>query len=396
MTVRTILQDGRYTYRGVNFQSVPLRGPYYSFNASGGDSVPFDPNNLIDHAYQLTKIDVNAGVVLLYDTVTKQLSYIAADCQEFTHEQKWDSNDELKLFCKLQRKWQSQDFNGSNFLVEAHQPLRMLRDTVVRLRVFFEALHRGNIYKAAVSLHDPDKPYDKRLKTRFKKENSRVYKDLKTALGTKNLSSDLLASAVLEVQYGWRPLLSDAAAAAESLASIYHRVPKSTYKVRRKRTEIADQNIGSAILCKKQGSVAVQYLVEILGQPSTSDLLHLNDPLGALWEFTPWSFVADWFIPISDWLQTVNFQREVSISRFIRSEKSSNLSQCFPVNFGNTQSTMIVPSTLKVFQFSRTFPSTSTIADLPLPAFKPMSKALSPEHVLNAIALLTTSVNRFR
>lgn len=52
--------------------------------------------------------------------------------------------------------------------------------------------------------------------------------------------------------------------------------------------------------------ISIEARVTVVEHMSTPRRLGLQDPLGVAWELTPWSFVVDWFVPISTYLDTLN------------------------------------------------------------------------------------------
>jgi len=124
--------------------------------------------------------------------------------------------------------------------------------------------------------------------------------------------------------------------------------------------------------------------------------LHLNDPLSVAWEVMPWSFVADWFLPIGDYLGAVDFYRSFDINYIVRSEKVvrqgtfHDPGPYYEIEGAEGYFTREVT-------FTRSINSNpSTYADVPTPSFKSMQKALTPEHLLNAFALLTSTTDGIR
>jgi len=295
----------------------------------------------------------------------------------------WDGNDELKLIGKLSNKIRGNDFNGDAFLAESHQTLALLSSTARRLGGFLEALRHGNLYRASKYLGGPSKSV-----------GSKVLKSLKRELTPNGQSTGTLANAILEVQYGWRPLLQDAHSFGEALGHIYTKIPIQTYRVQRKVQENTDTS-GGGITFNARATKLVRLIVTISQQPASSTILHMNDPLAAAWEFTPWSFIADWFIPIGAYLAALNAYRELNLKSIVRTEVvtfSSNIKTVEP----NYVASGYEDYFLKTKTINRTLPSVSqNPSNIPLPAFKPLGKIFSPEHCLNAFALLHGSASQF-
>lgn len=123
----------------------------------------------------------------------------------------------------------------------------------------------------------------------------------------KRVTSGDISSTWLGLQYGWLPLLSDVYEAATNWEAVTNGPRKFSF-VKRKRVEWDVPNIldngGARFQGKNWYGIRCKVVItENLSQPRS---LGLMDPLGVAWELTPWSFVVDWFIPISTYLDTLN------------------------------------------------------------------------------------------
>lgn len=134
------------------------------------------------------------------------------------------------------------------------------------------------------------------------------------ALGAKHLGIDFrrgflhrsVADSWLEMQYGWKPLLSDIYGASEELRDEDRRKDQIV-RVARVLTRTSEDPGYSYPGTEVQGSCLLSlkayafYRVSDETQVWLSSLGLLN-PLEIAWELTPFSFVVDWFIPVGDWL----------------------------------------------------------------------------------------------
>jgi len=118
----------------------------------------------------------------------------------------------------------------------------------------------------------------------------------------------------LELQYGWKPLLSDVYGACDALS----KRPSSDWIVTGKGTALEDQR-GLKIL--NDSTSPVGWICEGEGQrgaftridavPSNDFIRSLasvgvTNPLEVVWELVPYSFVVDWAIPIGKWLSSMD------------------------------------------------------------------------------------------
>lgn len=302
-------------------------------------------------------------------------------------------NDQLALVNKLREKLRGSDFDASVFLGEGHQTLRMLADSAIRIRKSLVSLKRGDIAGSLRSLIEgtsrtPIKPYSsmKRLKDTSEKN---------------------LANNWIELQYGWLPLVKDAASLGETLA--YHLSCPLEMKVSvTQRKQKTDK--GNWSWCPTTNRPPYYYIqssgyrehhrrltVYVTENPSMLASLGITQPENVLWELAPWSFVADWFIPIGQWL-TARGLAELYKGTYIQGDLIRGMS--LPVQ-GGVNSTGGFPPTWPVFESdwyvdhvgrlagSHYTRSVGAAPSVPLPRFKGLAKAASWQHCANAVALLT-------
>jgi hypothetical protein len=208
----------------------------------------------------------------------------------------------------------------------------------------------------------------------------------------------------LEVQYGWKPLMSDIFGAAAHLSGP-SRLPLVHVKGNAKDTTEA-----SGIWPARVGSSKVNYkclthhrvdcnLWYQLQSPVLAEFssLGLVNPLEIVWELTPYSFVVDWFLPIGNWLSSLTADvgfafKSGSLSKLSKTgdltvtgvdwESGSNASS--RVKYYGEYPKMIGES----FNFSRTcYPSS------PVPGIY-VKNPISATHMLNAISLLWLAFER--
>lgn len=298
----------------------------------------------------------------------------------------WDDNDTIKLSVKLGNKIRSHEFNASIFLAEASESMALIGETAHRLAGFFDNLKRRNLYKAASFLAGGDsltrrEKYYRTMRKHFKHKSA--YDDRAS-----------LANAVLEVQYGWRPMLSDAAGLGESIASLLSRPIKTRFKVTRKiQSGIATWQNGGNIW-KSRKTISKRYLVTVTQQPSWRETLRLEDVGRAITNKTPWLFVANWFLPFEDYMEARSTWTDLHISQLILTTKTRN-SSVFTGDYSSE-------AWAKSYSFQRQVLTNSLTGEtfandfLGTPSFKPIEKSLGWEHMLNGIALLNTTVKRYR
>lgn len=282
---------------------------------------------------------------------------------------KWDSNSDLALIGKLREAVAGSDFNMGVFLGESKEALHMIAQTATTIFRTVTALRKGNVAGAFQALG---------LK-------QRSMKSLPPRFSTKENLERQAASRWLELQYGWLPLLSDCKNAAEFLAQ-YHAVGYSTeYRVRMKVPALVTfdkENVYNQLYAKSTGQIIAR-LTEI----NVPKMAGLMDPLSVAWELVPFSFVADWFIPIGSYLSarglasalTGSFvttrKDEYEIQLTGRKPANSGLSTFYNLHYWRKEMVM-----------SRTISSSLSV---PRPTVKSFDKIASWRHAANAVALAT-------
>lgn len=361
-----------------------LYGNYFYKKWDGGDQQdktgPFEEHPYTMQLYEFNNPLVTYRLTPESDLVTQTFQQACGN-GPIVHPI-WEDNDSLKLFGKASKKIRDNDFNGDAFIAEGHQVMNLLATTATRLATFIESVRHGNVYKAASALSP----------VKVSTGRNKIVNTLNRHLDRKNIIGTA-SDAILEVQYGWRPLLRDAFSFGEAIGHIATKVPHQSYKVRRQISSSGTSQ--SNVRFQYQSTIGVALKITVIAEPMAREILHMNDPLAALWEVTPASFIADWFLPIGDYLQALNFSRALHVNSIVRSEIHKS-SVVYISDLGNFYSLSGAGSYFeKSVQLTRTLGTSPSLEELPTPNFKSFSKALSPEHVLNAFALLGGTASRF-
>lgn len=274
----------------------------------------------------------------------------------------WNSNDDLALHGKLREKIAGSDFNMGVFLGESHQTLRMITDSASRLYKAMSAVKKGNMLAAANALRT--------------KKPAKMHKSI--------------ADNWIELQYGWKPLVQDVYGAAQFLAKTLEFPMIQTYRVQKKKpitgSAIADTKF-SAFSFK---GVTQCQIVARLSEVNVPQLVGLTDPASVAWELLPWSFVADWFVPVGSYLASRSLAQALT-GTFVTT-KTRRVS-CSYSGLPNTDNGIVKTIYTSqpggnsfVINVDRTVTSSLSV---PLPSFKTLDKVASWQHCANAVALLT-------
>lgn len=211
-----------------------------------------------------------------------------------------------------------------------------------------------------------------------------------------------MADSILEVQYGWRPLLGEVEALAQAMAHEWDErawditisgAASKTFKARAaKGTNYVDGYEG-----KIRGSVSYTSRFRVIqNELRTYQMLGLTDLGLVAWELIPYSFVADWFLPVGSWIDAQGALAGLSHVESCRSET-------FHVNSQGTMHTMLGLYGLKYeascyglrdkYQFVRTIEPNPPPAHLILRR-TPLDEIFNFSRALSGIALLHNAVRR--
>jgi len=277
-------------------------------------------------------------------------------------------NDELKSFNSMVNKIRGHTFNANEFLANGKESLETINDVARRINDSIVEALRGNYLRALQRLFDA-------VKLQQLRANRLI------SLDTRKDRNSVWANNRLMWEYGIKPLLDDVKAAAEALASILENTNVNTGFVGIREKLQYDKRTKSSRYRK------VRSKMKYVGTLNISQKLNLNNPASFLWEAARFSFVADWFLPIGDYLEAVGDITIVQGQTYTKSVKEETVWRVNPapsiIGGGNAFT--------KSVSYNRTVHS-AAIADLPLPSYVGMEGALSFKRALNALALLQTTM----
>lgn len=279
MTSRLVESDQRYQQQG-DYGRFTV-GSYYRKLQRGGNS-PQDKSIENQYVMELNLWNdsaINLTYIYPPELGRPPVTYNAVGSMEWWGfgaswggDPSWTTDDEYRLLSKLTAKIRDHQFNLAVFGAEARDSLEMIADSAFRIASAIRYVKRGDLTRAARSL-GARKP-------------GKVYKDV--------------GNNWLELQYGWLPLLGDAYSAGEAMASILNRPQQTEFRQRRSRNvgvnPMQSGNTGIGVTTK-------QVVAKMKEDYSAISSLGLDDPLTVAWELLPYSFVADWFLPIGDFLE---------------------------------------------------------------------------------------------
>jgi len=266
---------------------------------------------------------------------------------------------------------------------ERQQTLNMLTKTVKRVAQAAHALRQGNVVNAAYQL-GVDVP----------------------KLGRRPRKGWSFSSLWLELQYGWKPLLSDVRGAAEKIAQTYafqkpfevhakaeHLSKRYNVKFRDAPTISTRTRMVFDASSSEKARVVLQYEMEndLAAALSTTGI---TDPALLAWELLPYSFVVDWFLPVGNYLQALGATQGFLFRRGTKSYSRTSYAHTYWVNASRTFEdgsdvhiggcTFDVKVEVKYRQLYQDFPQAALLR----------GSGLGTERALSAISLLRQAFKR--
>lgn len=212
-----------------------------------------------------------------------------------------DSAASLKF--KALRKAKMTQFNLPVFLAEMHKTSEMVVARATHLVKLIRALRRGDIdfFLRNLKVSVPSGK-GRAVRSAFNKDFGR---DARRAA----------ANVWLEMTYGWSPFIKDVHDAVIATMDTSEQERHSLSKVRartearldtRSRVTIQVSPNHSALLRRRvveERRITWRFGIKPEDIPGRFGLLN---PLEVAWELVPFSFVADWFLPVGDYLASVD------------------------------------------------------------------------------------------
>lgn len=212
-----------------------------------------------------------------------------------------------EVFTDLIGKAKGEQWNAPVFVAEGRKTAQMVFDRAKHLATMVFELRRGRIDRFAAMFHDSVSKPSARRRNRWKSDYG------KDALRAQS-------SIWLEAQYGWVPFMLDVRNAVNATMDAIEVPAKRVGRVTAKRTRSSIYFEGEGLLYSmptygintygraqvfdKQSMRAVwNFSPRVADLPGRFGLLN---PLEVAWELLPLSFVADWFLPIGDYLSTLD------------------------------------------------------------------------------------------
>lgn len=195
-----------------------------------------------------------------------------------------------------------------------------------------------------------------------------------------------LSNRWLELQYGWKPLMSDVYGSAEQLAKVVregvtkHVTVRDTAKA--KRFFVVGTTSGSESLTTEElfRVVKCRYVIGDSGLKQLSEV-GITNPAAVAWELIPWSFVIDWFINVGEFLNGLDALvgvQDLKVNRAFSNLREHHAS--WIVNSATIQRPWCTKKLIRRRRFA-----TTNFLQYGTPSYQPK---IGPGKIANAIGLL--------
>ena len=398
-------------------------GPVYYSKVWSGADFPKGvkrPSPMPDHPYSMTLISYTKLIGVL-----RQLEYGSwREYQNYYYDgirqecRSWSGNDELKLLSKMSDKIRGHGFNAGVFAAEGREALGTVTNSAKALTGLVKGIATANISMTLRSLglilgqreHNMQANWRSKSSAPRKKKWKNIsqtsdnpavqaskFNDprndprVKDAVGRLQLGD--IPGAWLAAQYAWLPLLSDI---FEAMKFVEQRTQdrKLVYKTRHFiAEEMNDAASPTSYVVAASCSRHVTLKVTLTEQVTMSRSLGLQDPLSIIWERVPFSFIADWFIPIGSYLSNASFFGGTTLS-YTRTDFSRATASLL-TRRKNTPTEQWVGGDYRgqIVRLSRTMGNSLNV---PHPNLKSLDEAFSLPHLRNAAALVGGFVTSMR
>lgn len=241
---------------------------------------------------------------------------------------------------------------------------------------------------------------------------TRKYKRLKRS-GNAARTAEYVSGKWLEYRYGWSPLIHSIFDAADTMFQRRHgglRLFKARSGYRNRQLfSSGDVSVNGLLLESVDVSARVEYglLFELDPGTKLQDWTSLN-PLGIAWELVPFSFVADWFVNVSDqlalWENLVLFSSNFRGGYMTQTAKEERNATFWYQNVkavrywpnGQVVDDTYTRQSWGSSQSNFKFKERTVVTSLPRPAGFSFKVDLNSKRITDVAALITVLVKPFR
>lgn len=284
----------------------------------------------------------------------------------------WSNNDELELLSRLADQARGHSFNLGVAIGEGKETIELLVGTASRFYRSIRALKHGHFGNAARELGISAPHRHSRRK----------------ASDPRKLNQYDISSQWLELQYGWLPLLGDVHEAAKAFSAIADKQRSLTFTVSSTKSGFNSHWESNCTFVTSTEKRTKKYFVTLQEPLGARASLGLVDPASVAWELTPFSFVADWFIPVGTYLDALATipRLNMTATSSLRYQKTGSVAYVSGSGCGYINDLYWAGSvSTSTYKYYQRYGSTGIV--VPYPEFH-ISDALRSNRVWNAISLL--------
>jgi len=272
---------------------------------------------------------------------------------------------------KARVKMKRTDVNLGVAFAERKATANLLGDTATKLGKSFSALKKGQVRKAMNLLGISSKKGEPRGSNAPNKW--------------------------LELQYGWKPLLSDVYGAAKALEGRDPSDWRVTSKAAVKGSPIIrtfQWTFGQAGFMQAQALNKAYCRIDALPENAGTialTSLGITNPALIIWELVPYSFVVDWALPVGAWLESL----DVMLGYESAYTSTSLFSEAAWDGVGKSESYLNVNFINKYKESKRLkYLQRDAASGIPMPTFPRIKDPRSLGHMANGLSLLAGAFGR--
>lgn len=203
-----------------------------------------------------------------------------------------------KAYRKFYSKVKGTDFQALVTAAEMPKTLKLIASSALKLRDAIKSIKRADADGFAKALG---------LKGRDRRKSLSTIRRNSKGLANKRDFGNYVANTWLEVNYGWRPLLSDVENALQAQLNLMER-SDADFRIRSSTSRAAgesdwrNQDDGHYTVGAFQVTGKFQVYDSSMRDYNAIGLTNLSS---VVWEVIPYSFVVDWFFPIGSYVEAL-------------------------------------------------------------------------------------------
>lgn len=226
--------------------------------------------------------------------------------------------------CPIQTYAGAENFSGYYYQTPPSYPPADIAETIRKARAKIKdqdvnlAVAFGERAATAAGVADVVTTLTKTVRALRRRDYERAMRELGLRKRNRKGLPSEPSNVWLALQYGWLPLLSDVYGSCEALEKSDENRDRyrATVKASHSRKETSDRLLTSAyggcyVEVNKQTTTSYKAMTRldyVLRNPllATMSQVGVTNPLEVAWELVPFSFVADWFVPVGRYLSDLD------------------------------------------------------------------------------------------